>query len=259
MTTLSIDIRHDFRSRSQRLDPDGDRGFALDVHFASDAKSIALSGPSGSGKTTILNAIAGIFTPHAARIIVGEDVLTDTARGMAVLPAKRRIGYVFQDGRLFPHLSVRHNLLFGRWLQRQAANPQVNLGEVVDLLGIAPLLDRRPARLSGGEKQRVAIARALLSCPRLLLMDEPLASLDVARRQQILGLVERVRDEFAIPIVFVSHDPAEVARIGSHIVEIENGRVASERRQPTTPQSATVSHMETYRHRHVKPPDPPSI
>jgi molybdate transport system ATP-binding protein len=162
---LEVDIEH-------RLS-----AFELDIHFRSGRGLTALFGRSGAGKTSIINAIAGLIRPERGRIVVDGSVLVDTEHGVRVPVHRRRIGYVFQEGRLFPHLTVRQNLLFGRWFASDRA-PAARLDDVVDLLGIAELLDRRPGRLSGGEKQRVAIGRALLASPRILLLDEPLASLD---------------------------------------------------------------------------------
>jgi molybdate transport system ATP-binding protein len=198
--------------------------FALDVHFRSGRGLTALFGRSGGGKTSVVNTIAGLITPHKGRIVVDGSVLTDTERGIRLPTHRRRVGYVFQDGRLFPHLTVRQNLLFGRWFAPTAAPPG-RLDDVVDLLGIGTLLDRRPSRLSGGEKQRVAIGRALLASPRLLLMDEPLASLDARRKDEILPFIERLRDHGGVPIVYVSHAVAEVTRLATTIVLISDGRV----------------------------------
>ena len=184
--TLAIDIRH-------RL---GD--FLLDARFETGGGLIALFGRSGSGKTSIINIIAGLIRPEHGRVAIDDVVLVDTARGMFVPRHRRRIGYVFQEGRLFPHLTVRQNLLYGRWFAPQAERGD-DLDRVVDLLGIGSLLERRPGRLSGGEKQRVAIGRALLANPRLLLMDEPLASLDEARKAEILPYIERLRDQSTDP------------------------------------------------------------
>lgn len=198
--------------------------FTVDVSFESEARIVALFGPSGSGKTTLLNVIAGLLRPDAARIVVGARTLTDTDLGVFVPPHERRVGYVFQEGRLFPHMNVRRNLLYGRRFtpppDRYAA-----LDEIVALLGLESLLDRRPGTLSGGEKQRVAIGRALLASPRLLLMDEPLSSLDEARKAETLPYVERLRDELSIPIIYVSHSLAEVRRLTDHIVRLERGRM----------------------------------
>ncbi|TMJ77392.1 MAG: molybdenum ABC transporter ATP-binding protein [Alphaproteobacteria bacterium] len=200
--------------------------FLLDAAFESGAGLTALFGRSGSGKTSLVNAIAGLIRPERGRILVDGAVLTDTARRVFVPARQRKIGYVFQEGRLFPHLTVRQNLLYGRWF----ASRRGQAGEVehvIDLLGIAELLARRPANLSGGEKQRVAIGRALLAQPRLLVMDEPLASLDEARKTEILPYIERLRDEFAIPIVYVSHAIAEVTRLATTMVVMSEGRVAA--------------------------------
>ena len=198
--------------------------FELDVHFRSGRGLTALFGRSGAGKTSVVNAIAGLIRPERGRIVVDGAVLLDTERGIYAPTHRRRVGYVFQEGRLFPHLTVRQNLLFGRWFAgRDPASAQ--LEDVVELLGIGPLLDRRPGRLSGGEKQRVAIGRALLACPRLLLMDEPLASLDARRKDEILPYLERLRDEADVPIIYVSHSVAEVTRLATTIVLISNGRV----------------------------------
>jgi molybdate transport system ATP-binding protein len=209
---LEVDIEH-------RLG-----GFALDVHFRSGRGLTALFGRSGAGKTSVVNAIAGLLRPQRGRIAVDGAVLLDTERGVVIPAHRRRIGYVFQEGRLFPHLTVRQNLLFGRWFAPRGETA-AGFDDVVDLLGIGPLLARRPGRLSGGEKQRVAIGRALLANPRLLLMDEPLASLDAARKDEILPYLERLRDEATVPIVYVSHAAAEVARLATTIVLIAEGTV----------------------------------
>lgn len=222
---LHVDLQHTFVPSSCSME--AERAVSLDVRFEIDARAIALVGPSGSGKTTILNAIAGILRPHHARIMLDNLPLVDTTRRIYVPQPRRRIGYVFQDGRLLPHLTVRQNLLFGRWFAPRS-EPGLGLDDMVELLGIGRLLNRRPDALSGGEKQRVAIARALLAKPRLLLMDEPLAALDMERRELILPLIERLRDALAIPIVLVSHDPGEVARIATAIVRIDKGRVVAD-------------------------------
>jgi len=195
--------------------------FTLDAAFLSHAQVTALSGPSGSGKTTILNAIAGLIRPERGRIIVSERVLVDTRKGVYVPRHKRRIGYVFQDARLFPHLSVEHNLRYGRWL----AGSKAPLEPVVDLLGIGHLLKRSPRRLSGGEAQRVAIGRALLSDPALLLLDEPLSALDRQRREEILPFLEALPRTTGVPILYVSHAQDEIARLAGQIVRLEAGRV----------------------------------
>jgi molybdate transport system ATP-binding protein len=200
--------------------------FALDASFASAGGLTALFGPSGSGKTSIIGAIAGLVRPDHARIVVADEVLTDTDRDIFVPRHRRRIAYVFQEGRLFPHLTVRQNLLYGRWFTRPARR-YGDFTQVVDMLGMGHLLQRRPAMLSGGEKQRVAIGRALLASPRLLLMDEPLASLDEDRKAEILPYIERLRDETRIPIVYVSHSIPEVARLASTLVILSEGRIAA--------------------------------
>lgn len=200
--------------------------FSLEAAFAAGRGVTALFGRSGSGKTTLVNVVGGLVRPEYGRVEVDGRVLLDTRDGVAVPRHRRRIGYVFQEARLFPHLSVRQNLLFGRWFAPRAeAGP--DLPGVVDLLGIGHLLRRRPAGLSGGERQRVAIGRALLAKPRLLLMDEPLAGLDEARKAEILPFVERMRDEVRIPIVYVSHSVREVARLADTLVLLENGTVTA--------------------------------
>jgi len=195
----------------------------LDVDFAADAAVTALFGPSGAGKTSVLNAIAGLLTPSAGRIAAGPTVFFDAAH-VNLPPQQRHVGYVFQEGRLLPHLDVRTNLLYGRFF-RPAAERARDFDEVVALLDLAHLLARRPHRLSGGEKQRVAIGRALLASPRLLLMDEPLASLDAPRKSEILYYIERLRDETGVPIVYVSHSIEEVVRLADTVVRMEAGRV----------------------------------
>ncbi|WP_447940527.1 molybdenum ABC transporter ATP-binding protein [Pseudoxanthomonas mexicana] len=189
--------------------------FHRHVRIQDDARVIALVGPSGAGKTSVLNAIAGLVTPVAGRIEVDGHCLFDNTRRIDVPVHQRRIGYVFQDARLFPHLDVRRNLLYGRHGGRGA--PRFGFDAVVDLLGIAPLLGRRTRNLSGGEAQRVAIGRALLSQPSLLLFDEPLSALDQARREELIPYLQRVRDEIRLPIVYVSHHPDEVRRVADSI------------------------------------------
>lgn len=197
-------------------------GFRLNAAFSAGVGLTALFGRSGSGKTSIVNAIAGISSPERGRIEVNGEVLFDSARGIDVPVDRRRIGYVFQEGRLFPHLSVRQNLLYGAFFSR-LADRYANFERISALLGLEQLLERRPAALSGGEKQRVAIGRALLSSPRLLLMDEPLAALDVHRKSEILQYIELLRDEVRIPIVYVSHSIEEVMRLADTVVLIAEG------------------------------------
>jgi molybdate transport system ATP-binding protein len=202
-------------------------GFVLDAAFRSDGRLTALFGASGSGKTSLVNVIGGLIRPETGHVRLDGEALVDRAGGVFVPKHRRRIGYVFQEARLFPHLSVRQNLMFGRWFSPRAGRNGIDLPAVLDLLGIGHLLARRPHGLSGGEKQRVAIGRALLSNPRLLLMDEPLASLDEARKAEILPYIERLRDESLIPIVYVSHSMAEVARLATTVAIIDGGRVAA--------------------------------
>jgi len=199
--------------------------FPVEADFAADWGVTALFGHSGAGKTTLLKMIAGTLRPESGRIAVGDFTLFDAEEGINLPPEKRRIGYVFQEARLFPHMSVKRNLTYARWAgHRQATR---SFDEVVALLGIDHLLDRRPSTLSGGERQRVAIGRALLSDPALLLLDEPLSSLDHARRQEILPFIERLRDESHVPIVYVSHEIDEVARLADEIVLLSAGRVTA--------------------------------
>jgi molybdate transport system ATP-binding protein len=188
--------------------------FHKQVAIQSDARVLALTGPSGAGKTTVLNAIAGLVTPLAGRIEIDGRVLFDSAARVDVPTHRRRIGYVFQDARLFPHLDVRRNLRYGR---HGRDTPRFGFDAMVELLGIGPLLGRPTRNLSGGEAQRVAIGRALLSQPAVLLFDEPLSSLDLARREELIPYLQRVRDEIRLPIVYVSHHAEEVQRLADAI------------------------------------------
>ncbi len=212
--TLVVDLRH------RRGD------FTLEARFASEGKLTALFGRSGAGKTTLIHLIAGLLRPDSGHVTIDGQQLVDTERRLFVPAYRRRVGYVFQEGRLFPHLTVRQNLLFGRWFTPRGER-RGSLDDIVDLLGIGHLLARHPALLSGGEKQRVAIGRALLASPRVLLMDEPLASLDDARKAEILPYIERLRDEFGIPIVYVSHSVAEVVRLATTVVALADGQVVT--------------------------------
>lgn len=210
--TLSVSLRHAFD------------GFYLDVAFEVPEGLTVLFGRSGSGKTTIINAVAGLLTPQSGRIAVGDQVLLDTARGLCRPIHRRNLGYVFQEGRLFPHLTVAQNLAYGDWFARRRQTA-ISKSAMIEMLGIGPLLGRRPGQLSGGEKQRVAIGRALLASPSLILADEPLAALDDARKAEILPYFERLRDEVAVPILYVSHASAEVARLATTVIALQDGKV----------------------------------
>lgn len=201
--------------------------FELSAQFDAPSAGItALFGRSGSGKTTLVNALAGLVRPDRGRIAVDGEILFSATDGIDRRPERRRLGYVFQEGRLFPHYSVRGNLRYGM-PRGQPRDPALGFDAVVELLRLAPLLQRRPSNLSGGEKQRVAIGRALLADPRLLLMDEPLASLDLAHRAEILPFIEELRDRLRIPIVYVSHAMEEVVRLADTLVLMSEGRVAA--------------------------------
>jgi len=201
--------------------------FVLDVAFQAPTPGIvALFGRSGAGKTSVVEILAGLLEPDSAQVRLGERILIDTRSGYALPAERRRIGYVFQDARLFPHLNVRGNLRYG--LKRAPAEPHgISFDAVTELLGLAPLLARRPYTLSGGERQRVALGRALLSQPQLLLLDEPLASLDASRRAEVLPYFEALRDRLAIPMVYVSHHFEEVLRLADHVVLLDAGRVVA--------------------------------
>jgi molybdate transport system ATP-binding protein len=203
------------------------RGFALDVSLALPARGVtALFGPSGCGKTTLLRALAGLERAQG-RVALGDEIWQDDARGRFVPTHQRAIGYVIQEAALFPHLDVQRNLAYG--LKRIASvQRRIALDQVVELLGIAHLLERRPGTLSGGERQRVAIARALATSPRLLLMDEPLAALDAQRKAEVLPYLDRLHEELGIPIVYVSHSIDEVARLAAQLVLMDAGRVLAE-------------------------------
>ncbi|MBV9044538.1 MAG: molybdenum ABC transporter ATP-binding protein [Alphaproteobacteria bacterium] len=212
--SVEVSLRHTFP------------GFTLDVTFALPRPGVtALFGASGAGKTSIVNAIAGTFRPEHGRIVLNGRVVLDTASGVFVPASARRTGYVFQDARLFPHMSVRDNLLFG-WRRATVKAVEADIAHVIELLGIGHLLDRKPRALSGGEEGRVALGRALLSSPAILLLDEPLASLDAQRRAEVLPYLERLRDETKLPMLYVSHAVDEVARLADDIVVVDQGKVA---------------------------------
>jgi molybdate transport system ATP-binding protein len=201
--------------------------FSLDARFDAPTPAVvALYGPSGCGKSTIVSLVAGLLEPDAAHIELDGLVLCDTASGVKVPAESRRIGCVFQDARLFPHMNVRRNLMYGLTRNRSAGTA-IAFDDVVALLGLGGLLERRPATLSGGERQRIALGRALLSQPRLLLLDEPLAALDIARRDEILPYLERLRDHWRLPMLYVSHQFDEVVRLATHVVVLEAGRVTA--------------------------------
>ncbi|MEL6980359.1 MAG: molybdenum ABC transporter ATP-binding protein [Pseudomonadota bacterium] len=198
--------------------------FTLDLAFDAAPGVTALFGRSGAGKTTAAQALAGLLRPDHGRIALSGQVLFDSETGVFLPPHRRRIGYVFQEGRLFPHLSVRRNLLFSQRFSARRSGDAASFERIVALLGLAPLLERRPGALSGGEQQRVAIGRALLSRPALLVMDEPLASLDQARKAEILPYLEGLRDEIGLPILYVSHSLEEVSRLATTLIAMERGR-----------------------------------
>ena len=197
--------------------------FHLAVKFAAEAPIVGLFGRSGSGKSSVINAIAGITRPARGSIRINDVFLFDAARRIDLRPEERRIGYVFQDALLFPHMDVEANLLYGQ-RRRSPADRFIDEARVVDLLGLGTLLRRKPKALSGGEKQRVAIGRALLAQPRILLMDEPLAALDIPRKTEILDYIERLRDELNIPIVYVSHSVTEITRLADTVVVLSDGK-----------------------------------
>ena len=201
--------------------------FRLEAVFESDSRVIGLFGASGAGKSSIINMIAGLSKPDRGTIVIGDETMDDTVRKLHVPPHRRRIGYVFQDARLFPHRSVAQNLDYGRRMNRLPPDA-AHLKRILDLLDIGHLQTRRPGQLSGGERQRVALGRALLSKPRLLLLDEPLGSLDQDRKAEILPYLERLRDEESIPMVYVSHDPDETRRLAGHVVMLRRGRVTAQ-------------------------------
>jgi molybdate transport system ATP-binding protein len=198
--------------------------FTLDVHLTAGSGLTALVGPSGSGKTTLLNIVAGVVRPDRGLVRLEGETLVDTSSRLWRPPHERRIGYVFQEHRLFPHMTVRQNLVYGRWFQRHTdCGPAAD--EVIGLLNLGALLGRRPTQLSGGEKQRVALGRALLARPKLLLFDEPLASIDQAHREEILPYLDRLRSEHTLPTVYVTHAWAEVAGRATDVIELSKGRV----------------------------------
>jgi molybdate transport system ATP-binding protein len=200
--------------------------FTLEASFSSEGRVTGLFGASGAGKTSLINIIAGLLKPDRGVVTLDGEALDDTAAGVHVPPHQRRIGYVFQDARLFPHLDVSQNLDYGRRMNRLAEDPAQHK-RVIELLDIGALLDRRPGKLSGGERQRVAFGRALLSKPRLLLLDEPLGALDEGRKLEILPYLVRLRDEAGIPMVYVSHDAAELRQLATQIAMLKGGHITA--------------------------------
>jgi len=200
--------------------------FTLAATFSSEGRVIGLFGASGAGKSSLVNMIAGLLRPDRGTIVIDGETVDDTAAGIHVPAWRRRVGYVFQDARLFPHLDIRQNLDYGRRMNRLAADPAQHK-RVTDLLDIGHLLDRRPGKLSGGERQRVALGRALLAQPRLLLLDEPLGSLDEERKVEILPYLVRLRDEANVPMVYVSHDADEMRQLATQVVMLRRGRVVA--------------------------------
>jgi molybdate transport system ATP-binding protein len=198
--------------------------FAVDADFTSDSRVTAVFGPSGAGKTSVLNVIAGLLRPQRGRVVVDGTILVDTKAGIFLPAYRRRIGYVFQESRLFPNLSVRGNLLYGRFFAAPSDRYAL-VDEVIELLDLGALLNRGVQALSGGERQRVAIGRALLASPRLLLLDEPLASLDEKRKQEVMPFLERLRDQARVPMVYVSHVLSEIQRLSGRVVSMSDGKV----------------------------------
>jgi molybdate transport system ATP-binding protein len=197
--------------------------FQLDAAFTGAERVTALFGPSGSGKSTILRLIAGLLRPDAGRIVLAGRIVFDSTAGINLAPRHRRVGLVFQDGLLFPHMSVRQNLLYGPWARRAPRPPAFE--RTVEILDIGKLLDRAPRHLSGGERQRVAIGRALLSDPAVLLMDEPVAAIDLERRAEILPYLANLTAEFPVPLLYVSHAMEEIERLAQRVVRIREGRI----------------------------------
>jgi molybdate transport system ATP-binding protein len=200
--------------------------FSIEAMFVSEGRVTGLFGASGAGKTSLIGMIAGLIKPDRGKIVIDGETLDDAAMGVHVAAHRRRIGYVFQDARLFPHLNVAQNLDYGRRMNH-LADDQKQRSRVTDMLDIGKLLDRRPGRLSGGERQRVALGRALLAQPRLLLLDEPLGSLDEGRKAEILPYLVRLRDAANVPMVYVSHDADEMRHLATQVVMLKRGRVVA--------------------------------
>lgn len=213
--TLKVDLSHQF--------PD----FTLRACFDAPPGLTAICGPSGAGKTTLINALAGTITPTTGHLEINHRVLFSSRDQVNVPTERRRVGYIYQDARLFPHLTVMQNLKVSRWFQKLPADP-ATLSQIISLLGLEHLLERRPAKLSGGERQRVAIGRALLSKPEYILADEPLSSLDLARKLEIIPYFERIRDDMEIPIVYVSHHSEEVERLATTKLTLNGGQLTTQ-------------------------------
>lgn len=213
----------------------------IDLAFQSDARTLALFGNSGAGKTSVLNAIAGLLAPQSGRIAIDGELLLDSAHSVCVPTSERRIGYVFQDGRLFPHLSVRRNLLYGA--RSRDAQTGLDFATIADLLELGPLLERRPQTLSGGERQRVAIGRALLANPRALLLDEPLTGLHAQARAQVLDYLQRLKRELRVFTVLVTHHADEVGALADEVVRLSAGRIVRQVRiaQSTARRAASLA------------------
>ena len=217
-TDLQFSCRHQYPT-----------GFALDATFETDARVTALFGPSGAGKTTIVSLIAGLIRPRDGNIQLGGDTLTDTSRGIFLPPEKRGLGILFQDHRLFPHLSVRSNLTFGRTRRRGAS---ADFTEVVESLELSDLLDRSPSTLSGGQKQRAALARAVLARPKLLILDEPLSSIEIDLRNRMTDFIEATISKFNLPTILVTHDQELVERLATRVIPVRQGRIDPQHEQP---------------------------
>ncbi len=199
--------------------------FELQAKFEAAGGITALFGPSGAGKTSLIRLIAGLETPNSGSVRISGRTLFDNVHGVNLPPRSRRVGYVFQDAKLFPHINVKHNLTYSRWAGRRSGT--IKIDKVCKVLGIEALLQRMPEKLSGGERQRVAIGRALLSDPSVLLLDEPLSALDIGRKLEILPFLEEVRDEFGVPMIYISHSVDEVTRLADHLVIMKNGTVSA--------------------------------
>ncbi len=211
-------------------------GFSLDATLTTSAQVTALFGPSGSGKTSILYMIAGLLRPQSGLITLGERTWLDTRRGIDLKPEQRRVGFVFQDHLLFPHLSVERNLMYGR--RRRQPNSSIQPARVIEVLELGDLLGRYPGKLSGGEKQRMALGRSLLSGPELLLLDEPLAALDEGLKLRVLTYLERIVAEWHVPSLYVSHNASEVRRLAEQVIVVEAGRVT----QSGSPEEVLLGH-----------------